>query len=124
VNFMKKPASEARKQKARRRLGSETPRCGTCGEADPRCLEAHHIAGRKHHDSTAAICRNCHRKLSDAQRDHPQATYGGSLMEVYGHFVLGLADLLALAVAKLRELGEWLIDQARAACANAEGAAP
>jgi hypothetical protein len=124
MNVNEKYASEARKQKARRRLGSDNPRCGMCGEGDARVLESHHIAGRKHHKSTTPICRNCHRKLSDAQRDHPQAIEGGGTLETIGHFLLGLADLLAIAVAKLREFGRQLIDEAKARCANVKGAAP
>jgi len=96
-----------------------------CGEGDARVLEAHHIAGRKHDQTTTPLCRNCHRKASDAQRDHPQGIEGGGgTLEKIGHFLLGLADLLALAVEKLREFGHWLIDEARAACANAGGATP
>jgi len=46
--------------------------CPFCGEDDPRCAEDHHIAGRKYDDMTVRVCRNCHRKLSDMQRDHPR----------------------------------------------------
>jgi hypothetical protein len=48
-----------------------------CGEADVvvlkggrSVLEAHHIAGRTNDpDTTAHVCLNCHRKLTNAQRD-------------------------------------------------------
>lgn len=121
MNLREKYASETRKQKAHRRLGSDKPRCGTCGETDPHCLEAHHIAGHKYDGTTTLICRNCHRKLSDAQRDHPQTIEGGGFLEVIGHFLLGLADLLVIAVERLREFGRQLIEEAKARCAKAEG---
>jgi hypothetical protein len=34
-------------------------------------LERHHIAGRTFGDENVPVCRNCHRKLSDLQKDHP-----------------------------------------------------
>ena len=39
---------ERRKQNRLEKLGTETPRCGTCGFNDWRCIEQHHIAGQKH----------------------------------------------------------------------------
>jgi len=121
MNLREKYASETRTQRARRRLGSDNPRCGICGENYGGCLEAHHIAGRKNDETTTPLCRNCHRKASDAQRDHPQAVEGGGKLEAIGHFLLGLADLLALAVQRLREFGRQLIDEAKARYTNAEG---
>lgn len=104
---------EARRRKAAEKLGSTSSRCVICGEADSRCLEIHHIAGRKFGTETVPVCRNCHRKLSDDQRDHP-APVGGepSLLERIGQFLLGLADLLQLAVEKLKEFGLALIEKA------------
>ncbi len=104
----------ARARKTAERLGSADPRCVGCGEADPRCLELHHVAGEKFGTDTVHACRNCHRKMSDNQRDHP-APIGGksSLLEQIAHFLLGLADLLQLAVVKLREFAGDLIERAR-----------
>ena len=48
----KELAAERRKQKRLERLGTNEPRCGTCGEHDDRALELHHVAGRKHDVST------------------------------------------------------------------------
>jgi hypothetical protein len=45
--------------------------CLICGEDHLCCLEDHHISGRKHGDMTVFACRNCHRKLTDMQKDHP-----------------------------------------------------
>ena len=101
---------ERRKQKAIERLGTNNPVCVLCGETDWRCLELHHIAGKSFDDALAILCRNCHRKLSDLQKDHPQpASTPPDLIERIGHFLLGLADLFALLVEKLREFGDDLI---------------
>lgn len=109
---------EVRRQRALQRLDSSDPRCARCGENDPHCLERHHIAGRAYDDRTTIVCRNCHRKLSDLQCDHPaQIGDPPSLNEHVGHFLLGLADLFALLIEMLREFGLALIKMARA---NAE----
>lgn len=105
---------ERRKQRALERLGSNHPRCVYCGEADERCLERHHIAGRAYGEELAVVCRNCHRKLSDMQKDHPPALTDGEppYLEKIGHFLLGLADLLEMLIEKLREYGMVLIEAA------------
>ena len=46
--------------------------CIVCLEDDARCLELHHIAGRKFADDVVVVCCNCHGKLSDMQKDHEQ----------------------------------------------------
>jgi len=104
---------EDRLEQHYRRLGTHEPRCVICGEAYPRCLERHHIAGRKYDTDTVIVCRNCHRKLSDDQLDHlsgggaaPQGKLG-----VIGLFLLGLCALLLLIVERLREFGYWLINE-------------
>src|SRR5439155_13562008 len=53
------------------KLGTNEPRCGCCGETDWRCFELHHIAGKRFDEATVRLCRNCHAKASDSQRDHP-----------------------------------------------------
>lgn len=106
--------SEVRKQRALERLGSDHPRCAHCGEADERCLELHHVAGQAYSEECAVVCRNCHRKLSDAQKDHPPALADGEppYLERIGHFLIGLADLLEMLIEKLREYGMVLIEAA------------
>ena len=101
--------ADIRRQRALTRLGSDTPQCCSCGEPDPRCLELHHIAGRKNHDDTVPVCRNCHRKLSDSQLDHPPST--GAPRDrptIIGHYLLGLADLFRLIADRLVEFGRAL----------------
>ena len=107
-------AKEARKQNRLERFGTNTPRCGVCGEADDRCLEAHHVAGQKHDDATVLVCRNCHRKVSDDQRDYPAFDPDGdAFLHSVGSFLLGLAELLRLIVEKLITFGNALIERAK-----------
>jgi hypothetical protein len=107
-------AAEARKQARLEKLGTNEPRCGTCGETDWRCMEQHHVADLGRDEATVLICRNCHRKVSDDQRDHPAPDpKADPLLDRIGHFLLGLADLLILIVAKLTEFGNALIAKAK-----------
>jgi hypothetical protein len=105
---------EKRKQRVLERLGTDNPRCVFCGEADLRCLEQHHIAGRAYGEECAPVCRNCHRKLSDSQKDHPPRLTGAQpvLLEQVAHFLFGLADLLEMLISKMREYGQQLIEAA------------
>ena len=100
---------DEREQRRLRRLGSTNPSCACCPETDSRCLELHHIAGQKNDpDTLAIICRNCHRKLSDEQLDHPPDATPEDVLKRIAHFLFGLADMLALIVEKLREFGAEL----------------
>ncbi len=110
----KTSGQEARRQAALERLGSIDPRCASCGESDWRCLEAHHLSGEKYASDTVPVCRNCHRKLSDAQQDHPKGINAPpSRDELIGRFLVGAADFLALLIEKLRDFGNQLIESAR-----------
>ncbi len=116
-------AKEKRKQDRLEKLGSKNPVCSLCGETDDRCLEAHHIAGRAYAEDTAILCRNCHRKASDDQKDHPKGSAKPAHpLEVAGRLLMGLADLLALAAAKLKEIGVYVIECARQWLQSQEGA--
>jgi hypothetical protein len=100
---------ECRRQSRLERLGTNTPRCIMCGEDDSRCLELHHIAGRQFDDDLAIVCRNCHRRLSDAQKDHPKPQGNEpSFEERLEHFLRGLADLFELLMKKMREFADAL----------------
>ena len=104
---------EARKQKRLEALGSNHPVCVICGEGDWRCLELHHIAGQAYGDELVPVCRNCHRKLSDDQKDHPQCVGDSSQLESIGHHLLGLADMHDLQAETLRQSGQHLIQTAK-----------
>jgi hypothetical protein len=112
---------ETRRQDALDRLGSNNPVCVICGESDWRVLEFHHVAGRAYDEFGSIICRNCHRKLSDDQKDHPQKIGDPpTAPEQIGHFLKGLADLFALLAEKLRAFGDELISLALAAANSPE----
>jgi hypothetical protein len=81
-----------------------------CGFDDPAALELHHIPGRAYGDQLVPVCRNCHRLLSDAQKDHPpRRDDPPSDAERIGHFLMGLADLFELLVKRLREFSTKLL---------------
>jgi hypothetical protein len=93
-----------------------------CGHDDPLALELHHVAGRAYGDDLVPVCRNCHRGLSDLQKDHPPANrLPPSDPERIGHFLLGLADLFELLVRRLREFATKLFANDVAPGASSNG---
>ena len=109
----RKMARERRKQRTFERIGTDRPVCVGCGETHFACFEDHHLAGRKHDDTTWPICANCHRKVTDEQKDHPAASSSNiSQLELIGRFLLGLADLFRLVVEKMTVFGLALIEHA------------
>ena len=109
----KELARETRKQRRLEKLRSNSPQCGECSECDWRCLELHHIADFGCDDGTVILCRNCHRKVSDDQKDHPAFDPAADpMLHAIGRFLLGLADLLRLAIEKLTAFGLALIERA------------
>ena len=96
---------ERRRQRALERLGSNNPRCLFCGIDEPLVMELHHIAGDAFdHETKSPVCRNCHRILSDWQKDHPASFMNPPKdLERIGHALLGLADMFELLVKWLRE---------------------
>jgi len=111
---------EVRKQKRLEKLDSDNPLCGMCGENDWRTIEQHHIADYGRDETMVLLCRNCHRKVSDEQHDHPAFDKNADpMLDAMGHFLLGLADMLKIIVAKLYDFGLALIGRAQI-----EGVAP
>jgi hypothetical protein len=111
---MKYKDKETRKQNRLEKLGTNHPVCVICGENDWRCIEQHHIAGQHFTGDLSNVCRNCHRKLSDQQKDHTPMQYQTvTEPERMGHFLIGLADLFELLVERLREFGKLLIESTK-----------
>jgi hypothetical protein len=122
------PDAEARRRKAEERLGDGNPKCIICPESDPIALELHHDWQKQYGKDTIRVCKNCHAKLSDAQKDHPPRIDDKppTTIERIGHYLLNLADLLRLAATKLEEIGRSLIQYAAdiaAKCAPVNGVA-
>ena len=106
-------ARETRKQRRFEALGTNEPRCGTCGERDWRCIEQHHPSDYARDDTTVLMCRNCHRKVSDDQKGHPAFEPDADpMLDSIGHFLLGLADMLKIIFERLYVFGLALIDRA------------
>lgn len=106
-------ARETRKQARLEKLGTNKPCCAICGETDWRIFELHHVAGQGRDPTVVPVCANCHRRLTDDQKDHPSSNVDDPQLDRIGHFLLGLADMLRLIVEKLREFGHALIARAR-----------
>jgi hypothetical protein len=113
---------ERRRQRALERLGTNNPRCPFCRFSNPLALELHHIAGEAFDETEVPVCRNCHRTLSDWQKDHP-ACIGDQPndLERVGHALLGLADMFELLVNWLREHARKLFVAATQTSHNTKG---
>ena len=106
-------AKETRMQNRLAKLGTNDPRCGICGETDWRVMEQNHNPDRKRDTHTDIVCANCHKKLTDDQKDHPPLDRDAEpMLDRIGHFMLGLADMLRLIVEKLIQFGNYLIERA------------
>jgi hypothetical protein len=109
----KELARERRKQLRLEKLGTNEPRCGTCGDDRWQCIEAHHVAGQRYDGTEVLLCRNCHRLVSDDQCDHPRAAEPSDpALFAIGRFLLGLADLLRIIVERLLAFGQELTARA------------
>lgn len=100
---------DARLERAYRRLGTRTPSCATCGETYPHALELHHIGEQARHDDLSIICRNCHRKLSDAQVDRQTVNCFDDRSEMIGRYLYGLADLFRMIADTLTTFARELL---------------
>ena len=91
-------------------LGPKIRSAYFAAENDPLVLELHHLEGQAFGKYRLVIvCRNCHRKLSDLQKDHPEKIADPpDALETIAHFLLGLADLFEFLIGKLREFAAEL----------------
>lgn len=112
---------ETRKLRRCEQLGTNDPHCGMCGHADWRCIELHHVADHGCDDMTVLLCRNCHRQMSDAERDQPPFDPDADVMlHTIGRFLIGLADMLKAIVEKLCAFGLQLIERASSSPASGD----
>ena len=100
---------EARLERAYRRLGSRQPSCSACGEDYPHALELHHIGEQAHHHDLSIVCRNCHRKLTDPQKDRQTVEVDKPTDEIIGRYLYGLADLFRMIADTLTAFARQLL---------------
>ncbi|WP_146190647.1 hypothetical protein [Marinicauda salina] len=100
---------DERLERQYRRLGTRNPACVVCGESDPFCLELHHIGEQKHNDELAIVCRNCHRKVTDPQKDRAHVECDDPEREQLGRLLCGLSDLFAMIGDSLGAWGRKLL---------------
>lgn len=106
---------ERRKQSRLHKLGTNTPRCATCGNDDWRVIEEHHPDSRKRDKLVVLLCANHHRIVTDDQKDRTVDVDGcDQFLLSVGNFLLGLAEMLVLIIDRLYEYGEALIARANA----------
>jgi hypothetical protein len=106
------------------RLGTSTPACAICGETNPFCLEKHEPGGRKHSNLSGVFCRNCHRKLEDARRDHlPPIWTPADPVERLSKAAQGEADFFELLAKKRREDARMLHELSRKDVIDPDGGA-
>lgn len=132
---------ESRRRRALERLGTDAPKCLLTGEDNPVALHLHHVAGHHFHELLVPVSLTVHAKVSDLQKDHPAKIEGcKNPLEIVGHLLLGLGDLLEVAIDdlrdpimadylmwlrwKLKELGLLLIEIARREPTMEFGVAP
>jgi hypothetical protein len=101
---------EQRKQRRLAALGTNNPRCGCCGETRWECLEVHHVAGRAHDENaTVVLCANCHRLVTQAQKDQPPSPCNADPHAEWMYdLLLGAADLLRWVADQLCRLAKEL----------------
>jgi hypothetical protein len=100
---------EQRKQRRLATLGTPTPRC-LCGETFWACFEVHHLAGQAYDPATLPVCTNCHRKLTQDQKDRapPPPETEEWRVRLY-NILCGAADVLVLIASKLIEIARDLL---------------
>lgn len=95
---------EGRRRRALEQLGTDNARCLLTGEDNPVALQLHHVAGHRYDDLVIPISFTVHAKVSDLQKEHPSKIEGcNNPLESIGHLILGLGDLVEVAIDDLRD---------------------
>lgn len=113
MNDLITPEDE-RRERDYRRLRTRNPICLSCGYSNhPAAMELSHIAPRKFHDDGGVLCSNCHREMSDSEKDFsysPQSI--NPTMETIGRYLLALAEWFTRIAETIAAFGHWLLYQA------------
>jgi hypothetical protein len=114
-------SSERRKQRRLEQIGANNPVCVMCGCTKWYTQEGHHIAGRQFDKHVEYFCANCHRELSEKQKQHPRASCKSpGTGECAGHYCLGLADIFAPVSQMVDQFGHKLVDSSATAGLNTD----
>lgn len=111
----RKLARAATKSRKRRLTGIHNEVCTGCG-CDLTSLNKadDHMAGRKHDDTVWPLCKDCHHKRSEFQREQPPPTDNPrNAFEVIGRWLHSIAEYFELMCVTLRRFGDFLIELAR-----------
>lgn len=114
-----------RQEKKLQNLDADEPRCGVCGNDEPKVLEKHHVAGRANSELTVWLCRNHHAIASDMQEDLVpdlrRADPERDPLLTQAAMLRGVAILLIIVAIALLAWSQWNI-QASTGLTNQYGA--
>jgi len=115
---------ELRKEGHFRRLKSRNPICVICGyDNSPAALEYAHVIPRQFGvGDGGAVCRNCHRELTETEIGlgfTPQAE--DRELEQAGRYVLALGEWLEIIARNLKHFGASLLQRVETTPAQSEG---
>ena len=104
---------ESRREKDYKRLRTRNPICLACDYMKhPAAMELAHIAPRQFHDDGGVLCSNCHREMSDTEKDFSYAPQSiNPQMETIGRYLISLAEWFKRIAETLAAFGAWLLDQ-------------
>ena len=104
--------ADIRRQKDFRRLRTQTPVCLSCGySGSSSALELAHIAPRQFHDDGGVLCSNCHREMSDAEKDLSYAPQSENpQLETIGRYLIALSEWFKRIAETIAAFGRWLLD--------------
>lgn len=102
---------EMRRERDYRRLRTRNPICLHCGYHNhPAAMELAHIAPHKFHDDAGVLCSNCHREVSDPEKDLPYAPQTQNpQIETIGRYLLALAEWFERIARTIAEFGAFLL---------------
>jgi hypothetical protein len=109
--------TERRRARRNARIGPDA-RCALCGEANPEVLirvkrtilEAHHIVGLANDvTATVILCRNCHAKVTEKQREFASFEAPESLLDKAIAVLRHLAALFYVVADMMRVLADQLV---------------
>lgn len=106
--------TDERREADYRRLRTRTPICLSCGyDNHSAAMEFAHIAPRGIHADGGVLCSNCHREMSDTEKDFSYAPQSQNpMMEAIGRYLLALAEWFERIAETFTTFGDWLLVQA------------